>query len=1561
MLSRLLPISLLVLTTFGVRAQIPQYSYTSATTTSNTFPFATTTSNKVQYLYQPANFSGSPTAGLITKVYFKSSTTGSNISYSNLMIRIGNTALNTFSSGAFVSNLTTVLSAPTYAIASVTNGGWVQFTLQSPIPFSTTQNMIVEASQTAYTTGFNVAQASLSNRRLYGNVGSATGTAGSGLANFGFDLAPLVPNNASASQITEPYNFCAGTYPVKLKIRNNGNNTINNVQINWLLDGVAQTPINYTTPPLGPATGTGSEAIVTLGNVTFATGHTVKAWTSLPNGAADTVNFDDTVSVALHPALSGTYTIGGASPDYQNIADAAAALNLYGICGPVVFNIRNGTYTGSQAQINKIAGASAVNRVTFKSETNSAANVTLSYAATGTANNFVFRLNNASYVTIRDLTINPTGAAYARGIELTDSASYDSLLRCTVQLPNISSTSSNFAAIYATGLNGTSNVVKGNTLQNGNMGIYWYGSGTTDLAPDHILDSNTVQNASYYGIYTYYTKNLKVRNNTITNTAGTYSSFYGLSCSYGDSALVVSGNTVNTNGSGTVYGMRIYYCDGDPANPAKSPLVNGNRVTVNTSGTTYGLYHYYASNSYIVNNIVDVTTTGSAYALYNLNTANSKVYNNTIISNSTGATNYTAYLSGSSATYGGCKLRNNIFRNASATGYAMYCNTPTFLSSDYNNITSASPDLCYDGVNGTAVATLHDWRVAMGQERSSISHDPGFISATNLQPDPANPSTWSVNGRGEQAAWNTTDRNGNSRYSTLAAGVPDIGPYEFLPAVLPPLAVAAPAVPAAGTTQVFTFGSDTVSVIEWAASSTVPASVDVRQYSGVMPPTFPAGEFMYFYTDMSATGGPFNYMAHVYYKDSWLGTSSLETALRMARKDGSAAWVFMPTGSSTVNITWNKISAPALTTLSTLYSGRTEQCSGTPLMATFATPAFASPKCVGDSVTIDAVDPNGTIGITYQWEQATVATGPWSVVTGGSGGTTLSYNTPSLNDTMYYRLKVTCSGNSSYSAAFIVPVILPQITSTAPATRCGVGQLTLGVTATPGTMVIWYPAPTGYTALDTGNTYTTPVLSSTTTYYVEASTGLNAYLGKPSSTGADGSNTGTGVGLVFDAYTQFNLESVGVYPIGSGAGTITIALEDAAGTVLQSATVNLTGTAAPGVYTTIPLNFTVPPGTGHRLLWAAKTGGVTGLIRDYTANSGITFPYTLPGVASITGGTTATYYYYFYNWRVKDGCVSARVPVTATVVPAPAVSFTPSAPTICLGETANIVASSSNSGYTYTWEPGSITGSSVNLSPTVTTDYYITALDNSGGANNGCILYDTVTVIVNPLPAASVTVNGSTNLCTGDTVELKANTGAQYVYQWQNNGVNINGATDSILVVTEGGNYAVVVTNSNNCVATSAAELVTVYPLPMPTITDNGGVLSTGTYAAYQWLRNGQILAGATGQTYTPVVDGTYTVVVTDFSGCTNESAPYGMVLGIADFEALAKMIKVFPNPAKNFIQLEAPVKVNIVLSTFDGKEVLREKNAKKVDVGHLAAGIYLLRIYDVNDTPVKTEKMVKE
>ena len=108
-----------------------------------------------------------------------------------------------------------------------------------------------------------------------------------------------------------------------------------------------------------------------------------------------------------------------------------------------------------------------------------------------------------------------------------------------------------------------------------------------------------------------------------------------------------------------------------------------------------------------------------------------------------------------------------------------------------------------------------------------------------------------------------------------------------------------------------------------------------------------------------------------------------------------------------------------------------------------------------------------------------------------TGGTQLSsgptFTTPNINTTTtYYTL---ASVNGCLQGARI-PVIasikqIPVINSTTGALICDSGSAVLSASANIGT-VNWYNVNTGGTILATGNSYTTPSVTNTTTFYVDA-------------------------------------------------------------------------------------------------------------------------------------------------------------------------------------------------------------------------------------------------------------------------------------------------------------------------------------------------------------------------------------------------------------------------------------------------------------------------------------------
>jgi hypothetical protein len=167
--------------------------------------------------------------------------------------------------------------------------------------------------------------------------------------------------------------------------------------------------------------------------------------------------------------------------------------------------------------------------------------------------------------------------------------------------------------------------------------------------------------------------------------------------------------------------------------------------------------------------------------------------------------------------------------------------------------------------------------------------------------------------------------------------------------------------------------------------------------------------------------------------------------------------------------------------------------------------------------------------------------------------------------------------------------------------------------------------------------------------------------------------------------------------------------------------------------------------------------------------------------------------------------------------------------------------------------------------------YWVSVIDSLG-----CTGSDTVVVVVAPRPLPSVTITGPTTFCAGDSVTLDAGAGFAS-YRWS------NGATTRRAVVRSSGSYTVTVTNAEGCPATSQPVIVKVLPRPYPIINALGRTtlcrgervtLDAGAgFASYRWSN------GATTPAIQTDTAGTFTVTVTNASGCSATSAPVSVLV----------------------------------------------------------------------------------
>jgi gliding motility-associated-like protein len=300
---------------------------------------------------------------------------------------------------------------------------------------------------------------------------------------------------------------------------------------------------------------------------------------------------------------------------------------------------------------------------------------------------------------------------------------------------------------------------------------------------------------------------------------------------------------------------------------------------------------------------------------------------------------------------------------------------------------------------------------------------------------------------------------------------------------------------------------------------------------------------------------------------------------------------------------------------------------------------------------------------------------------------------------------------------------------------------------------------------------------------------------------------------------------------GLSGGSYTAVVTDANGcTGSITATVNEPAALSPS-FTNIS-NVTCNGGNNGTI-----TVQVTGGTAPYNYSWNTTPTQFSPTATSLSAGT--------YNVLVTDNNGCTINAFTSITEPAAIVTTAQGSSTICPGQQTLISASASggNGNFSYNWQPSLGNASSHLVSPSSTTTYNVTAVDNFGCAGNTA----TVTVTVMTLSAQNLSVSSPSTICQGSSVQVGATvtgTSSAVTYTWS---PNIgNGAGPYPVSPSASITYTVVVTD--NCAnQVSATVPVIVNPLPQASLAPQSGIgcdevafnfsdtLAANAAATHQW------------------------------------------------------------------------------------------------------------------------------
>ena len=202
----------------------------------------------------------------------------------------------------------------------------------------------------------------------------------------------------------------------------------------------------------------------------------------------------------------------------------------------------------------------------------------------------------------------------------------------------------------------------------------------------------------------------------------------------------------------------------------------------------------------------------------------------------------------------------------------------------------------------------------------------------------------------------------------------------------------------------------------------------------------------------------------------------------------------------------------------------------------------------------------------------------------------------------------------------------------------------------------------------------------------------------------------------------------------------------------------------------------------------------------------------------------------------------------------PSVAIVPTGPIVCAGTKLDAVTTNLTGPFSYSWNTGATTSSIV---VTQTGFYRVTVLGTFNGSVRK-VRSSWVPLFVIPLTNASISSNGSTNICAGQSVTLTANGGQFFSsFLWS------TGATNRNITVSATGDYTVTITNSFGGCNTSSTATIHVESFDanyIPTITALGPVTvckpgyvnltADAGFSGYTWS------TGATTQGVSILLDG---------------------------------------------------------------------------------------------------------
>ncbi len=539
-------------------------------------------------------------------------------------------------------------------------------------------------------------------------------------------VAPLAPHTGALNK------------SVIIKIRNYGSVAITNVKVGWKINGVVQ-PV-YSQFIAIPAASSSNQIPTT--NVTLSTSFTDLAgkdfefYTIEANNQTDADASNDTLRAYTATPISGTKIVGIGTADYRTIADAFNAIRYSGINNDLTIKVKPGSYFEPLELPAVDYNNSAIPNKNIIVESQSGNRDV--YIITNASVQSSIKLNGADRVTLRNLKIVNKNIISGIGVQMLNDAKYNTITNCDISVDSISN-GRGFAGILladmsaspynlAATTSGKFATITNNLISGGYYGIA-ISSSATARDTGIVIENNTINQVSYYGINVNCLTNLKLKRNKVSlrpsadlKSAGFY--LQNIS-TFSPGNIEITFNYVTGAGQYGIY-MNAVIGTGAPTN--RSVNLSNNMIAGG----------FFSNKTASVDLPQGLSVNSCGWVNIYFNSVRMDAPSNV------GAPDNTAafYISGAGSTASNpIKVFNNIFYNANF-GYAMYnaaaaASNPV-IAANNNDYFVAKLDSNTNPVSGFTYwnslprINLRELILASGKDQLTISKDPFFFSPTDL-------------------------------------------------------------------------------------------------------------------------------------------------------------------------------------------------------------------------------------------------------------------------------------------------------------------------------------------------------------------------------------------------------------------------------------------------------------------------------------------------------------------------------------------------------------------------------------------------------------------------------------------------------------------------------------------------------------------------------------------------------------------------------------------------------------------------------------------------------------